>query len=206
MSWNPLDWVSAASRWAGSIIGGAFSPHEEELQNLAFCPSCGFRQEPPIAAGTTCEACRAVGRTDSRSTTAAANTPPNCKTQFADSIGQGITAGETVDELPLEVLPRARTWLHEHIGDHSKDIYAMLNSIDGVRHLMQPFWDELSETERHALKCELWDQGFPGSQTFPMLVQWATARLRVRLTQQLRTAMWGPPIRVVRGGLPGLGK
>ncbi|OBA90432.1 hypothetical protein A5642_12925 [Mycolicibacterium mucogenicum] len=82
----------------------------------------------------------------------------------------------------------------------------MLNSIDGVRHLMQPFWDELSETERHALKCELWDQGFPGSQTFPMLVQWATARLRVRLTQQLRTAMWGPPIRVVRGGLPGLGK
>lgn len=207
MSWSPLGWASAASRWAGSIIGEVFSSADEEPRRLALCPSCGFRQEPPITAGTTCQACQTRGRADNRSVAAAPNSHTDCRTQFADSPQrEGISAGETFDEPPLEVLPQARTWLHEHVDDHSKDIYALLNSEDGVRSLMQPFWDELSPIERHALKCELLEQGFPGTQTFNMLVHWATARLRVRLAEQVRTAMWGPPIRVVRGGLPGLGK
>lgn len=91
------------------------------------------------------------------------------------------------------VLPRARAWLHARVPDHSKDVYALLNEMICMAFAswMQPFWDELSSAERGDLMGQLVAQGFSVSKSFDVLVQWATARLRVRLTEQLRTAMWG---------------
>jgi hypothetical protein len=104
------------------------------------------------------------------------------------------------------LLRRARKWLHSRVKDHSSDIAALLAQEDGVRRLMQPFWDDLVDSERKLLKIELESQGFPGTKTSEMLVSWATARLRLRLTSLLRTAAWGPPTQFVNGGLPGSGK
>lgn len=109
-------------------------------------------------------------------------------------------------EPELIVLARARTWLHSRVKDHSSDIAALLQRENGVRDLLQPFLNDLTESERKLLKTELLAEGFPGTSTLDMLRHWATARLRVRLNDQVRVAVWGPPTQYVSGGHPGLGK
>ncbi len=77
---------------------------------------------------------------------------------------------------------------------------------ESIRALMRPFFDGLLITDQKSLKSELDTAGFPGVNTLEMLTHWASVRLHDRVRRETLTAMYGPPVYIVRGGLPGLGK
>lgn len=213
MSWDVRAVVGGAVRWITAVFDTAsssFEPEPAEPSGQMFCPSCGFRKAPPLPAGQpSCESCRSRKQdprarpvseppTEDAANAFAASPAPSHPTTDLPGVPREVSA--------TDVLSAARRWIHARVPDHSKDIYALLNEEDGAKQLMQPFWNALAQPERVQLKEQLLAQGFPGTKTFDMLVHWATARLRVRLTEQLRTAMWGPRTQIVRGGLPGLGR
>lgn len=104
-------------------------------------------------------------------------------------------------------LPKARSWLNGEIRTLSlKELIELAEDKDSIRRMMRPFFDDLMSSDRVFLKNELDSAGFPGTNTFDMLIHWVNKRLDDRVRRETHTAMYGPPIYVVRGGLPGLGK
>ena len=195
MALNLSQWADDAWEWVVRSGGRAARSDNREQSNppefFYMCPACGFRRERPPLGERFCQECVGQGRTRDRHV----------------SVQTKPVSDEPPPAEPAKVvLSLARRWLHNRVPDHSSNLHTLLSQQDGIRDLMLPFWKELTDAQRKQLKDELLDQGFPGVKTFEMLSSWATARLRIRLTEQVRTAMWGPRTQFVRGGLPGLGK
>ncbi len=107
----------------------------------------------------------------------------------------------------LAFLTQARNWLNDKTRTLSlKDLMVLAEDRDAIRRMMRPFFDGLLTVDQKSLKSELESAGFPGTNTFEMLIHWVDKRLNDRVRRETLTAMYGPPIYVVRGGLPGLGK
>ncbi len=107
----------------------------------------------------------------------------------------------------LALLTKARTWLNDCTRKLPlKDLITLAREKNEIRKLMQPFFRDLPKPDKAQLKLELESAGFPGINTLEMLVHWANTRLNDRVRRGILTARNGPPIRFVRGGLPGLGK
>jgi hypothetical protein len=107
----------------------------------------------------------------------------------------------------LGCLTGARNWLNDNTRTLSlKDLIVLAEDKDEIRKVMRPFFEELLTIDRTSLKSDLESAGFPGTNTFDMLVHWSSKRLNDRVRRETLTAMYGPPTYVVRGGLPGLGK
>jgi hypothetical protein len=107
----------------------------------------------------------------------------------------------------LAVLTQARDWLNNKTRTLAlKELMALADDRDAIRRMMREFYDGLLTVDRKSLKFELDSAGFPGSNTFEMLIHWVDKRLKDRVKRETLTAMYGPPVYVVRGGLPGLGK
>lgn len=87
-----------------------------------------------------------------------------------------------------------------------KDVMTLAQDREAVREVLRPFFEELAPLDQKLLKSELDSAGFPGTNTLEMLTHWASTRLNDRVRRETRTAMYGPPVYIVRGGLPGLGK
>lgn len=104
-------------------------------------------------------------------------------------------------------LARARRRLNDETRTLPlRELMVLAEERDAIRTLMRPFFDELPFFDQELLRSELESAGFPGTNTLEMLTHWASTRLSERVRRETLTAMYGPPVYVVRGGLPGLGK
>jgi hypothetical protein len=104
-------------------------------------------------------------------------------------------------------LAQARRWLNDETRTlRLKDLMSLADDREAIRALMRPLFDGLLIIDQKSLKSELDSAGFPGINTLDMLTHWASKRLNDRVRRETLTAMYGPPVYIVRGGLPGLGK
>ena len=104
-------------------------------------------------------------------------------------------------------LAQARRWLNDATRALSlKEVMKLARDREAIRALMRPFVEGLAPLDQKSLKSELDSAGFPGTNTLEMLAHWAGKRLNDRVRRETLTAMYGPPVYIVRGGLPGMGK
>lgn len=190
MAFNPLQ---LARRLWDRAFSDAVST--TEAQPLFLCPSCGFRRQPPSPGQTFCSECAGESKV-SRHRNSADGEPSNTAKDSVCTIEAGAALGDPV-------LPRARQRLKEGIRDRS---ITLVSTKAELQTHMRTFWLDLPLEDQQTVATELFDLGFRDTNTFKALTGWAYARLRVRLAEKTDIALNGPPIRIVGGGLPGLGK
>ncbi len=178
MAFNPLQWAGDVWQWA---TGPSNSPTVSD--------EAPQKKEPTAQPFFVCPSCLYVRE----ETPEGQKFCSQCQTEFSRE--------------DTALLPQAQKWLNDCLrGQSLNNLTTLAEEKDGLRRLMQPFFDDLANVDQSGLKVELESAGFHGRNTFEMLLHWARTRLSDRVRHKTLSAMNRPPIYFVRGGLPGLGK